>query len=259
MKRALTESIPYELPCEVRELIFGARVWDSSCSPRARVYYIERDEGLYLKISERGTLKKEAELDGYFYKKGLGPEVLVYDSSERDILVTRRVRGADCTHEIYLSDPRRLCDTIAFKLRELHESDYLHCPVMDRMSDYYRTVSENYKKGQFDPTYFLGAGISAEEAYSVALEARGALCGRSLLHGDYCLPNIMLDRWSFSGFIDLGSGGVGDRHIDLYWGSWTLGFNLGTDRWRERFFDAYGRDAVDTELILAVSAAECFG
>ena len=65
--------------------------------------------------------------------------------------------------------------------------------------------------------------------------------------------------WNLSGFIDLGAGGVGDRHIDLFWGAWTLNFNLHTDKYRERFFDAYGRDKIDVEIINAIGAAEVFG
>jgi aminoglycoside phosphotransferase len=57
----------------------------------------------------------------------------------------------------------------------------------------------------------------------------------TLLHGDYCLPNIILDNWKFSGFIDLGNGGVGDRHVGLFWAIWTLRYNLKTDQYRERF------------------------
>ena len=81
----------------------------------------------------------------------------------------------------------------------------------------------------------------------------------TLLHGDYCLPNIMLEDWKFSGFIDLGNGGVGDRHVDLFWGAWTLNFNLKTDQYRDRFFDAYGRDRVDEDMLRLVAAAEVFG
>jgi kanamycin kinase len=81
----------------------------------------------------------------------------------------------------------------------------------------------------------------------------------TLIHGDYCLPNVLLDGWRFSGFIDLGNSGVADRHIDLFWGAWTLGFNLHTDAYRGRFFDAYGRDKVDEDLIRVVAAAEVFG
>jgi kanamycin kinase len=69
----------------------------------------------------------------------------------------------------------------------------------------------------------------------------------------------MLSDWSLSGFIDLGCGGVGDRHIDLFWGAWTLGFNLGTDEYRDIFFDAYGRDKIDLEKLKIIAAAEVFG
>ena len=80
-----------------------------------------------------------------------------------------------------------------------------------------------------------------------------------LLHGDYCLPNIMLDNWQLSGFIDLDAGGIGDRHIDLFWGMWSLGFNLKTDRYRDRFLDAYGRDQVNEDVFRVIAAAEVFG
>jgi kanamycin kinase len=69
----------------------------------------------------------------------------------------------------------------------------------------------------------------------------------------------MLDDWRFAGFIDVGNGGVGDRHVDLFWGAWTLAFNLGTDAYRNRFFDAYGRDKIEEEKLRIVSAAEVFG
>ena len=81
----------------------------------------------------------------------------------------------------------------------------------------------------------------------------------TLLHGDYCLPNIILNDWKFSGFIDVGNGGVGDRHIDLFWGAWTLNFNLHTEAYRDRFFDVYGKDRVDPLRLRVVSAAEIFG
>ena len=90
-------------------------------------------------------------------------------------------------------------------------------------------------------------------------EGKDALQGKALLHGDYCLPNIILNDWKFSAFIDVGDGGVGDRHIDLFWGAWTLFFNLKTQAYRERFLDAYGRDQVNEELLKVVAAIAVFG
>ncbi|MDE6108094.1 MAG: phosphotransferase, partial [Oscillospiraceae bacterium] len=75
----------------------------------------------------------------------------------------------------------------------------------------------------------------------------------------YCLPNIILRDWKLSGFIDVGNGGVGDRHIDLFWGAWSLEFNLKTDQYRRRFLDAYGRDQVDESILKIIAAAEVFG
>ena len=91
------------------------------------------------------------------------------------------------------------------------------------------------------------------------MAGRDAFQNDTLIHGDYCLPNLLFDGWRFSGFIDLGSGGVGDRHIDLFWGAWTLFYNLKTDAYRDRFFDAYGRDRIDFDRLKAVAAAETFG
>ena len=90
-------------------------------------------------------------------------------------------------------------------------------------------------------------------------EKRHLLEENVLLHGDFCLPNIIFDEWKLSGYIDLGGGGIGDRHIDLFWGAWTLNFNLHTEKYRDIFFDAYGKDKVDEEKLLLISAAEAFG
>ena len=80
-----------------------------------------------------------------------------------------------------------------------------------------------------------------------------------LLHGDYCLPNIILNNWEFSGYIDLDCSGFGDRHMDVLWGIWTLNYNLGTTRYTDRFMDAYGRDRIETEKLRMVAAMEMIG
>ena len=122
-------------------------------------------------------------------------------------------------------------------------------------------MKENFEKGEYDLSYLLPSvsKLTVREAYRLVNDNRAAFRSDTLLHGDYCLPNVILNDWSFSGFIDLDGGGVGDRHVDLYWGAWTLNFNLHTDKYRDRFFDAYGRDKVDLDMIDLVSAAEVFG
>lgn len=252
------DQIKFPLPPTILRLCENVPLYDSSCSPEARVLYVERDGGYFIKTSPAGSLKKEALLDAYFHKKGLSAPVIDYfTEGGRDFLVTERVTGEDATDAQYTCEPKRLAAKMGELLRELHEMPCEDCPVQDRMSDYFATAKENYEKGEFDLSF--GSFKSAEEAYKVALEGKKILKSDTLIHGDFCLPNFLLDKWHFSGYIDLGNGGVGDRHIDLFWGAWTLNFNLKTDAFRDLFFDAYGRDKIDKNALLAVNAAEVFG
>ena len=261
MQKILIERIPVELPSEIVRLCRGARIFDSSCSPESRVYFIDQEGGYYLKNAARGSLKREAEMTEYFHRKGLGTEVLSYISGESDILLTRAVKGEDCTHEMYKLNPKRLCDILAERLRSLHETDCSDCPVQDRVSEYIALAEANYKADTYNKEHFPDSFgyASGEAAYKALSEGKHLLKNEVLMHGDYCMPNVMLDSWKFSGFIDVDHGGVGDRHIDLFWGRWSLGFNLGTYEYSHRFFDAYGRDKIDDEILKIVAAAEVFG
>ena len=262
MKRTLIDALPEGAPCGVSELARGAKIYDSSCSPEARVYFIERGGGCYLKRAAAGTLEREAMMTAYFHKKGLGAQVLNYTSGdEYDWLLTERVPGEDCTHDVYKSEPERLCDLLAEELRALHELDFSDCPVRDRMGEYIALAERNYATGNYSTEHFPDnfGYRTAEEAYAALQAGKDELKNEVLLHGDYCFPNVMLDDWRLSGFIDLGNGGVGDRHIDLFWGAWSLGFNLGTDEYRERFFDAYGKDKIEPHKLKIIAAAEVFG
>lgn len=261
MKRTRIDPKNLVFPAPFRHFLQSGAVYDSSCSPEARVFFLEKDGGYFLKCAPKGTLAAEAKMTDYFYRKGLSVPVLEYLSLEKDWMLTPRLVGEDCTHAAYLAEPERLCDLLAVTLRRLHETPAADCPVSDRMSAYFDTVEQNHRQGIFDSGYLMPRqqGMDADEAFALAMQGRMLLKDRSLLHGDYCLPNILLDGWRFSGFIDLGNGGVGDRHVDVYWGVWTLQFNLKTSRYADRFLDAYGRDKVDPALLDVIGAAECFG
>ena len=248
------------IPAQFHGFLADTAVYDSSCSREAQVYYIEKQK-LFLKKAPKGSLQKEAALGSYFFQKGLAPEVLSYESLDADWLLTREGQGQDCISPMYLAEPERLCDTTARLLRMLHDTDFTGCPIADRTADYLATAAKNYRAKAYDLTLFPDNwGYATPEEAREELERNGKyLKTDTLLHGDYCLPNILLDDWRFGCFIDLGSGGVGDRHIDLFWGVWSLQFNLKTDRYADRFLDVYGRDQVNPDIFRTVAAAEVFG
>jgi kanamycin kinase len=260
MKRTAISPPLETIPEMFHSLMQGIPVFDSSCSRDARVFFLDQEGGLYLKSAPKGTLQKEAALDQYFHSFGMGPEVLEYESHDRDWLLTRAVPGEDCTHRDYLADPKRLADTMAQMLWQLHHQDHTACPEQNHTARYIARARENYAASRYDAALFPDnwGYTSPEKAWAVVEKNAKYLKTDTLLHGDYCLPNIMLDNWKPSGFIDLGGAGVGDKHIDLFWGAWTLNFNLKTDIWSPRFLDAYGRANFEPEMLRVVAAFEVF-
>ena len=262
MNRIKTKLNPELLPAKAAHILEGAALYDSSCSPEARVYYIDREGGLFLKTAAAETLRTEAAMTAFFHKLGLSAEVMLYCTERgKDWLITRRIPGEDCLDAGYLSDPKRLCETTATLLRALHETPAMDCPVPDRNKAYMDNVRQGFDGSRFEPELFAGLWefSSFAEARETAEAGFSALKSEALLHGDYCLPNVILKDWRLSGFIDLGNGGIGDRHIDLLWGIWTLNYNLKTTKWTDRFLDAYGREAVESEKLRAVAAMEIVG
>ena len=211
-----------DFPKELHNILEGANIYDSSSHPDFKVLY--SDLGYYIKMSEKGNLEKEAKMTKIFEEKGIGPELVSYISDDKDYMVTRSVKGEDCLH--YLDNPERLCLVLAKTLKHLHNLDINEIPTSQCMETY-----DNMEKGKL-------------------------LKKDTFIHGDFCLPNVMLDDWKFSGFIDLGLSGVGDKHIDIYWVLWSLNYNLKTDKYTDYFLDLYGRENVDMNVLKLVAEVE---
>mgnify|MGYP003311110714 CR=1 FL=1 len=92
-----------------------------------------------------------------------------------------------------------------------------------------------------------------------SLKNSSRLQADTLIHGDACLPNVIVKDSAFSAFIDLGMAGRGDKHIDLYWALWSLNFNLKTDAYTDCFLDAYGRENFEYDMLRVIAAFELLG
>ena len=62
----------------------------------------------------------------------------------------------------------------------------------------------------------------------------------TLIHGDYCLPNILVKNDKISGFIDLGDAGLGDPWRDYAWCIWSLEYNLNTKEYTPLLLEKLG-------------------
>ena len=211
-----------DFPEELRYIFRGGNVYDSSCSPDMRVLY--SDLGYYVKIAERSRLKKEAEMARLFAEKKLGPEMVSYLSADRDYMVTRSAEGEDALH--FLESPEALCEAFCEGMKRLHRMPIEGIPTSVSM-----------------------------DAYAAEKEGGIIRCD-TFIHGDFCLPNVMLKGGEFSSFIDVGQAGVGDRHIDIFWLIWSLNYNLGTNKYMDYIFELYGKDRIDKKVLKIVAEIE---
>ncbi|OZB94341.1 aminoglycoside 3'-phosphotransferase [Paenibacillus sp. XY044] len=219
------------IPAAVRPFLTNAVFYDSSCSGQAQTLRVEGAERFFLKISGKGRLEREYRMTDFLHSHQLAPRAIAFASDEgHDYLLTEPVPGENGASPTFLEQPARLAKVFGEQLRMLHSLPLHGCPYPGRTRE-----------------MLQDAGIALPDLDEALKPFRYTPSDDVIIHGDYCLPNIMLDSFGFRGFIDLGDGGIGDRHYDLYYGLWTLNYNLKTDRYHDTFLDAYGRQHVDPE------------
>jgi aminoglycoside phosphotransferase len=90
-----------------------------------------------------------------------------------------------------------------------------------------------------------------------SIDATGCPFGRAkpgnvFIHGDFCLPNVLVHDGRVSGLVDVGRAGLGDPLDDLAAGVWSLQYNfgpgLGPGLARE-FLDAYGAEPMTDRAV----------
>ncbi|MCI8387434.1 MAG: aminoglycoside 3'-phosphotransferase [Clostridiales bacterium] len=239
-------------PDRIRELVGQVKLTETSGCSGAKTFFADIDDGYYIKISDIGKLKREAEMYDHFASAGLAPRVIDYISADRDYLVTKRLNGESAYAQKYLSDPKRLCRVMAEAMNQLHSIDASSC-------GYVAETCENLiDSGRFNTDYSACIGVYDEaEARQFARDNLHLLRHDTLIHGDFCLPNVLFDDWKFTGFIDLGGAGLGDKHFDIFWAIWSLNFNLKTNEYRDYFLECLGdHDPIRLKLCGIISSFE---
>lgn len=98
----------------------------------------------------------------------------------------------------------------------------------------------------FQPEY---KGMKTEDLLEMVIQKRPSSEDPVFTHGNYFLPNVIINKGKLSGFIDLERASVADRYQRLALGYRTLKYNLGSERWSKLFLEIYGLEEVDYEKI----------
>lgn len=244
------------LPDRLKELLRNTS-WHSDTlgMSSAQTFRIDGPEKFYLKINAVepwGGLKAEADALTWLYVRLPAPEVVFYERANgTDYLLIRGLPGLPACDDHWKTNPRRLVETLAESMRAIHSLDPTDCPFDQRIETKLREVTKNVRLGLIDSDEFdsENVGKKPEAILSQLVAERPQQEDLVVTHGDFCLPNLILDDWKLGGFIDVGSLGVGDRYQDLALCLRDLTDELDTDQYTTFFLDVYGLDTVDEEKL----------
>ena len=139
---------------------------------------------------------------------------------------------------------------LAAGLRMVHAVSIEECPFDMTLDGVIEEARHNVVNGLVNEADFddKRLGRSAAEVFEELLSKRPANEDLVFTHGDYCLPNVIVDEEKVTGFVDWGSAGVSDRYKDIALVVRSLKRNTREDL-ATSFFEAYGISRPDAEKV----------
>ena len=124
-----------------------------------------------------------------------------------------------------------LLPLLAEAFRMLWRTDISDCPCVRDLDAELAEARYRVENGLVDvddvePETFGKDGFKDPAALLQWLEENRPDYEPVLSHGDFCLPNILIDKGKISGFIDLGDTGIGDKWRDIALGYRSLKHNF---------------------------------
>lgn len=182
------------------------------------------------------------------------PQVVEYCTQDgREYLLMSRLNGKMSCDTFYMEHPGLLLRLLADGLKMLWSLDISNCPRQRGLDAELADARDHVEQGLVDiswcsPGTFGDGGFKDSADLLDWLENNKPEFDPVFSHGDYCLPNVLLENDRISGFIDMGDCGVADRwrDISLCWKSLrdnyngTFGGKVYPDFDPDRLFDYLG-------------------
>lgn len=242
---------PHPLPTQIAALTLGG-VWEQitiGCSG-AIVYRVAwlrqpRRPAVYLKIAspeQRDELLEEqarlewlhslpADATGSVGRIG-APQALAYAVAEPfAYLALSEVAGRMACDAALAAEGPQVARLLGEGMRQLHAVDAARCPFDRRLARTLALATERLVAGQVDVGDFDDPDRDPTELLAWLQTHIPAEEDLVFTHGDYCLPNVLIDAHAqrINGYIDWGRAGVADRYQDLALAARSLAYNGGAD------------------------------
>jgi aminoglycoside phosphotransferase len=206
-------------------------------------------EPLFLKcieVSELESLNRDAAVLRWLDRHAVRvPRVEAFVvQNDLEWLLTSTVPGRDASSAWSENDVGRVITALASGLKRLHALPIHDCPFDRRLEVTRREAAARVQANAVDEDDFdeRHLGSSAEALLDLLESSVPDREDLVFTHGDYCVPNVLIDSSFEVGFIDLGRAGIADRYQDLALMTRSLESDLNPqfNGWSEVFLERYG-------------------
>jgi len=222
---------------------------------RSDVFRLDGAERIaYLKISPASPvveLLAERERLDWLRGRLSVPQVLGYAAEGGvEFLMLSAIPGIDTSSSTLDMESLDVVGLLAQGLRMVHDVPTHDCPFDMTLERVIPLTERNVSLGLVDVDDFDSerGGGSPGALFQVLVATRPTSEDLVFTHGDYCLPNILIDDGEISGFVDLGRAGVADRYKDIALAVRSIRRNRG-DAFVQPFLDEYGVQRSDADKI----------
>lgn len=255
--KSITEFIEYKLPDELLKFLEDFTLTKNriGCS-KSDIFHVQNNQGIgyYLKIMQPEigrSLEAEKQALIFLERKIPVPKVIFFSKFQgREFLMTSEIKGDVSMIAETDEDKLRNIKILAQGLRLIHSIDISNCSLQKPLNYLLHTAELRLKEGlvknkEFDKRW---SNRDPENLLNQIKNVKIHQIELVFTHGDYCLPNIIIDNGELSGFIDLAYAGVNDRYFDLAAVIWSIGFNFG-ETWIQPFLEEYGIQNIDWDRV----------
>lgn len=214
---------------------------------------------LYLKMScseiTQNEMQKEAELLQWLKGKEIYVPTILNYSREHEVsyMLITEVAGQNAHIVNDMLSKEKVIELSAKGLKAIHSIDYTSIPRMytHTLEDELHIICKDIEQKRVDEIAFQKAcHKTPTEAIEDLIDRRGIFNADIFTHGDYCLPNVLIDHRQKYGFIDWSQAGVGDSYRDIAPMLKSIKRNFG-EGYEELFCGYYGiaKNDIDYEKI----------
>lgn len=204
----------------------------------------------YLKtqpVISKESLYCEKEKLEWLHGKLPVPEVLYYNKDERnEYLLMTEIKGINASDKSHETNLPSLIEQLALGLKTLHRLPIDSCPYDQTLAIKLKEAKRRVENRLVDEEDFddVRKGMKVEELFNDLISTKPTYEDLVFTHGDYCLPNIIIDNGEVNGFIDLGRAGVADKYQDLALALRSIERNFGKEH-IPLFLKTYGMTELD--------------